>query len=275
VKALVIVTRPSTAGERLRQALQGAGFDALWWPAFELGPAPDEARVRATLLRLAEFDLAIFVSPTAVHAVASLLKASWPAATVLGAVGAATASAAREQLDLPADATLIVPSDDGSGGSEAFWEAWQRCGRPARRVLLLRAQHGRNWLAERFAEAGTRVEPLAVYTRRDAVPGPGDLARLRSIAAAHRRVVAVFSSTEAVAALDRQVAGLPHADTWLRAGVAVATHPRICEHLLAAGYRRVEMAGPDDHALVARIESLVLPSATEPPAAPPAALDAD
>jgi uroporphyrinogen-III synthase len=255
VKGPVIVTRPASAGERLYRRLRAAGWDALWWPAFELGAASDPAHVRSTLTRLADFDLAVFVSPSAVAAVAGLRNGRWPASTIIGAVGAATAAAAREQLNSE-DAIVVAPADGGPGGSEAFWSTWQQRGLPARRVLILRAQHGREWLSERFAETGAEVEPLAVYTRSDRTADAVDQARLQSAVEADASVVCLFSSSEAIAALDRQVAAVADAAAWLRRGIAIATHPRIRDGLLAAGYRRVEMADPDDDVLIGRLELL-------------------
>lgn len=256
MKGLVIVTRPAAAGERLQRCLRDAGWEALWWPAFELGAAPDVACARSTLRRVAAFDLAVFVSPSAVAAAADLCSGRWPASTIIGAVGAATAAAVHERLDLPADATVVAPADDGPGGSEAFWSEWQRRGRTARRVLVLRAQHGREWLSERFAESGAEVEALAVYTRGDRMTDGAERARLQTAIAADAAVVSIFSSSEAIAALDRQVDSVADAASWLRRGVAVATHPRIRESLLAAGYRHVELSAPEDDALIARLESL-------------------
>jgi len=68
--------------------------------------------------------------------------------------------------------------------------------------------------------------------------------------------VTIFSSSESVAALDRPLAVSPGAPAWLRRGVAVATHERVAEQLLAAGYTRVELSAPDDDALMARLESI-------------------
>ena len=124
----MIVTRPAPAGSRLQQRLQQAGWDSVWCPAFQLGPAPDSELARSTLARLADFDLAVFVSPAAVDAVASLLEASWPVTTTVGAVGAATAAAVRQRLRLPMDVRVVAPAADDAAGSEAFWSEWVRLG---------------------------------------------------------------------------------------------------------------------------------------------------
>lgn len=250
----MIITRPAPAGPRLLQRLQHGGGDAVWWPAFTLGPAPDAGRARATLARLADFDLAIFVSPAAVQAVAELRSEPWPSGTTIGAVGTATAAAAR-RLN-PADRTPIVAPAGDDAGSEAFWNEWTRRGLSASRVLILRAQHGREWLGERFAAAGAAVDVVPVYTRVECPLDETARSRLRDWVRTGTRVLAVFSSSEAVEALDHQLAVVPEAPAWLRRGVALATHERVAAQLLAAGYTRVELTGPDDDVLVARLESI-------------------
>jgi uroporphyrinogen-III synthase len=256
VKPLVIVTRPAEAGTRLLERLRTAGWDAIGWPVFAIGPAPDREHARRTLGRLADFDLALFVSPAAVRAAAAALDRPWPSTTMIGAVGAATGVAVLEGLKPPAGTLVIAPASDGAAGSEAFWAEWEQRGCVARRVLILRAQHGREWLAERFGATGVAVEVLAVYTRTDSSTEPAARREVQRAMASSLTAVTVFSSSEAVDALDRQMAGIAAAREWLRQGVAIATHERIRERLLGAGYTHVELSAPDDDAVIARLESL-------------------
>lgn len=256
MKSHIIVTRPGDAGRRLQAGLQQAGRDAVWWPAFDIGPATDAAHARHVLQGLGDVDLAVLVSPAAVRATAELLAQPWPVTTAIGAVGAATAAAVGEWLQPDPSVPLIAPAAGDETGSEAFMAEWQRRGQTARRVLILRAQHGREWLAQRFAELGSRVETLAVYARNEC---DLDVAARRWLADAIDRgapVATLFSSSEAIAALDRSVRGEPRARDWLRAGAAVATHARIAEQLLAAGYSRVLTSTGDDATLLAQLESL-------------------
>lgn len=156
-----LVTRPAAAGSALADALRARGRDVRWLPAFDIGLPPDESAARAALARLADADLAIFVSPAAVRAVYQLLGGrDWPADTSIGAVGSATADAARAllarsdgtPLTLIAPVAASVPArpmragstataapmrlhesvaalgaeePDARGGSEAFWAALQ------------------------------------------------------------------------------------------------------------------------------------------------------
>ena len=249
---LTLVTRPGAAGERLAERLQQQGREALWWPVFDIGPAPDPAAARAALAELAGYDLAVFVSPAAVHAVVSLLESAWPLTTAIGAVGAATAQEIAAVIQPPADVPLVAP-DGESSGSEAFWEGWQRSGRPARRVLILRAQSGRDWLTERFVESGAQVVAQTVYTRTDAVPAKTKLDRLTAAVRGQESLSILFTSSEAVAAFDRQVSGIPGAALWARQARALASHPRIAARLLAAGYTRVEVSTPDNESVLAQL----------------------
>jgi uroporphyrinogen-III synthase len=252
----VIVTRPAAAGRRLFQRVLDRGHRAMWWPAFKIGPAPDPAGVRARLAQLGNFDLAIFVSPNAVHAVSTVVGREWPPRTTVGAVGRATRAAVLSELAVPAD-SVFTPDDD-DGGSEAFWAAWTESGGQARRVLLLRAEGGREWLGERFSQGGSTVEPLAVYSRRTCQPAPEATRELAGRIASGVVPVTVFSSSEAVAALDEQVRTIDGGPAFLRGGVALATHPRIAERLRAAGYLRIVETSADDDTVIAKLESLGL-----------------
>jgi uroporphyrinogen-III synthase len=256
MEPIIIVTRPAAAGERLRRKLVALGWNAVWCPAFDIAPPADAPRAREVLARLESFDLAVFVSPIAVEATVGLLDRSWPPSVAIGAVGAATAAAAAVALAPLVEASIIAPPTDGGSGAEAFWAAWTSSGRRASRVLLLRAQHGREWLVDRFAASGATVETLPVYTRADRDIDAATLGTLRRAIGERRPALTLFSSSEAVDALDRQLGIEAGASAWLRSGVAVASHDRIRERLLAAGYTQVELDAADDEAQIARLELL-------------------
>lgn len=256
VASLFIVTKPAPAGLVLCERLVQAGWPTLFLPAFTLEVAPDPELVARTLANLAQFDLAVFVSPNAVRAVSKEMIAAWPAPTAIGAVGDATRCAVETELTGAASAALIAPAPGDDSGSEGFWKAWTAHKRKARRVLILRAQSGREWLAERFTSEAAVVETLAVYARRDCVL---DAAQRRTIEAAIARsnvARVLYSSSEAIEALDRQLAEIAGAHAWLRQGTALATHPRIAQRLHALGFSAALVVPSADDALLAKLESL-------------------
>ena len=249
----VVVTRPGAAGQALAAELTRRGHPAMWLPAFEFGPPPDEARARAVLASLADFDLAILVSPQAARATAALLAAPWPAGTAIATVGAGTRAAVLAAI-AGSDRARLLPAreeDLQGSGSEALWPLLQAMQPLPRRVLLLRAQSGREWLGDKLQAAGSAVTPLAVYSRQPCAPSAGLRARLAAAAAGG--LASVVSSSDAVDALADALGGQPAVLQALRAGPALASHPRIAERLRAAGFARVFVCAPDAQAIVASL----------------------
>ena len=96
---VVIVTRPASAVNACSIESSSRDTARCWWPAFDIGAAPDASNVRAqhwpgwptTTSRS-------FVSANAVRAAQSLLSGAWPPGTMIGAVGASTRAAIEAEL---------------------------------------------------------------------------------------------------------------------------------------------------------------------------------
>jgi uroporphyrinogen-III synthase len=122
------------------------------------------------------------------------------------------------------------------------------------RLLLVRggdaegAAQGRDWLAQRLAERGVRVDTVVAYTRR--LPRWSDAERDAAAAAAHGDTLWLFSSSEAVGNLK---ALLPGQD-FSRAR-ALATHPRIAQAARECGFGAVQACRPGFDSVLAAIES--------------------
>jgi uroporphyrinogen-III synthase len=245
--AAVVVTRPGEPGQRLSAGLRDHGLAALWWPAFDLLPPLDAGALQSMAQRLAEFDLVVFVSPASVRGWADLDRcAQWPAATAIAGVGATTLQVARGLLPGAGAARGIAPpADTMLTGSEGLWEALRRQTPLPQRVLIVRAESGREWLAERLREAGAQVEYASVYRRLVHAPGPEQRAALGACLATGALGVTVVTSSEAVAALDSQLEQAVDLQAWLRQGLALASHPRVAQALVTAGYGRVQPCEPE------------------------------
>ena len=236
----LVVTRPAAQAAAWVQALREAGCDAVALPLIDILPARDAASVEAAWRALPQAALAMFVSANAVERFfaarpeppADALHPSWPPGVLAGSTGAGTA-AALAQAGVP-PAQVVSPAAGDRAESESLWRQLE--GRPwqGRRVLVLRGEDGRDWLAERLRDAGAEVEFVTVYRR--AVPvldGPGRAVLAQALAdpAAHAWL---FSSSQAVAHLG---ALAPHAG-WGGA-CALVTHPRIAQAAREAGFGRV------------------------------------
>lgn len=165
----ILVTRPRGLAQGLAALIAGEGGEPLLYPAIEIRDPEDPAPARALLARLQDFDLAVFVSPSAVRKAFELAGGgAWPARLRVAAVGDGT----RRALEARGFADVIAPA--GRADSEALLALPQMAG--WRNVLILRGADGRELLGETLAARGARVQYAECYRRArpaaDAAPPP-------------------------------------------------------------------------------------------------------
>lgn len=273
----MLVTRPQATGSSLTAQLRSGGGDAIWWPAFDLLAPEDPSALRAYIARLAEFDLAIFVSPAAVHALASAMRRmyprtqrpGWPAGTRIAAVGAATREAALQSLPGVGETQIICPPGESAadGGSDALVSAIKELAATPQAVLLVRAQSGRQRLIDWLRGQGASVEETIAYRRVAHEPSEAQWSVLRASVRAGKRLAVLYTSSEAVGVLAAQFAHDRELADALADAIALCVHERIERELRARGYTDVRSCTMD----VASIQR-VLRDADEP-AAPSFAVD--
>jgi len=244
----LIVTRPRPQCAAWLTRLAALGVDAVALPLIEILPARDPGPAHAARAALAAVDLAVFVSPNAVEQFfAGATGAAWPATTLAACVGPGSARALAAH-GVPADRIVQPAADAASLDSEHLWQQLQprRCWTGAR-VLLLRGDGGREWLAERLTEAGALVEAVTVYHRSGPRFDAAEQALLNDVRVRPRDFVWLFSSAEAV----------DHLQAFQLTGQrAIATHPRIAEAARAVGFAPVVLARPDPEAVTQALKSL-------------------
>lgn len=242
----VIVTRPQAQAADWVQALAAQGVDAQALPLIDIAPAPDVAAVRQAWMQLPALSFVMFVSANAVEQFFALRPpgGAWPPGLGAGSTGQGT-SAALRSCGVP-QALIAQPAPGEPSESEALWrqiaqQPWQ-----GKRVLVVRGEDGRNWLAQQWQQAGAAVAFLVAYQRRLPVLAAVQAALLAQALADPQHHAWLFSSSEAVAHL-QQLA--PGAD-W-SASRAVATHARIAQAARAAGFAQVLVVEPQVKAVVA------------------------
>lgn len=248
----VIVTRPAAQAAGWVQRLRTRGIDALALPLIAIAPARDPQALAEAWGRLAAYGLAVFVSPNAAECFLAARPAgcAWPASTLAGATGPGTSQALRGGVP---EGLIVEPRADAPQfDSEALWS--QLSARPWRgvRVLIVRGDGGREWLAETLAAQGAQVDTLAAYRRCRPVLGADERALLQAALDAPGEHCWLFSSSESIANLEA-LAG-PGAD-WSHS-LAVATHERIAERARRLGMTRVAQAAPSLAAVSACIQSM-------------------
>lgn len=243
----LLLTRPRPQCAPWLARLAELGVTAAALPLIEILPARDAAPVTAAWAALPAVDLAVFVSPNAVEQFFAHADRRWPAQALAACVGPGSAQALAAQ-GVPAGQIVQPAADAASLDSEHLWERLApRRDWAGARVLLLRGDGGRDWLAERLRVAGARVEAVTVYHRAGPRFGAAEQALLAAARAEPLRFVWLFSSAEAVGHLQ----GLG-----LIGQRAIATHPRIADAARAAGFAPVVLARPAPEAVTEALKAL-------------------
>ncbi|MEP7302390.1 MAG: uroporphyrinogen-III synthase [Caldimonas sp.] len=248
----LIVTRPAAQAEPWVRQLIARGVDAIALPLIEIAPPLDPQQLRSAWAGLAQRRLVVFVSANAVAGfwAARPAGAAWPPPLLAAAPGPGTAAALRAQG--LAEAAIVEPAADAPQlDSESLWQRLGKRDWNGASVLVVRGDGGRDWLVERLAEAGARVDTVAAYRRL--APRLSAAARqvLAAALAEPARHLWFFSSSEAIAnleALDAIPIGA--------AGRALVTHPRIAARARQAGFGAVSEVHPGLDAVLACIQSM-------------------
>jgi uroporphyrinogen-III synthase len=120
-------------------------------------------------------------------------------------------------------------------------------------VLVVRGEGGREWLIQRWQEAGARVQAVAAYRRGAPQPSVEEQALLRAALASPTRHAWLISSSEALDHLQPLAEALsPHTHfaQWAQQSPMLATHPRILQRAHALGFALAQACRPDINAVV-------------------------
>lgn len=250
--APVLVTRPREDADRWVAQLQAQGLAAEALPLIDIAPLLSQDRLAGLWQGLAHHAALMFVSGNAVAHFFAGGPRPWPPGLRCLAPGPGTAHALRAR-GVPGPLIDAPSADAAQFDSEALWQVvgerpWQ-----GRRVLIVRGEGGadapsagRDWLAARLRAAGAQVEAVAVYRRQAPVFDAAQRARMA--AAQADGSVWLLSSSEALR-------HLPPGLQWGHAR-ALATHPRIAEAAVGAGFGQVLQSRPALADVVASIKSL-------------------
>ena len=184
----VLVTRPQARARPLCALLRQKGAIPLLVPAIEIAPSRDPESARRAMVHLARYDLAIFVSPSAVEHALALVPSGWPRCLPAAAIGPGTRDALLGHGIEPAFEPK-APFD-----SEALLACRELAADrlAASSIALLKGEGGREHLARELRRRGARVNEVDTYRRRcprglgsrlRAAPAP-DLVVLTSVEAA-------------------------------------------------------------------------------------------
>lgn len=231
----ILVTRPAEQAARISKLIREAGGLPFVFPCIQIRPPDNPALLDQILNNLADFDLAIFVSPTAVAcAFGHIGGRSWPQSVRIAAVGQGSARALREQ------GINEVVAPRGQSDSEALLALPELQAVAGKRIVIFRGEGGRELLAQALARRGATVEYAACYRR--ARPN-ADIAPLVQQHEKQPFSAIILTSRES---LDNLRAMLGDAWDAFRAVPTFVPHMRIAEAARAQGLECVRVTEDGD-----------------------------
>ncbi|HYQ39037.1 MAG TPA: uroporphyrinogen-III synthase [Pseudomonas sp.] len=243
----LLLTRPAEDCAVLAQTLSEQGIFGHCLPLLEIEALTETPEQRTLFLDLDRYCAVVVVSKPAARLGLELLDRYWPlppARQRWFAVGGAT-GALLEDYGLDAD---WPRAGDDSEALLALPALQQALALPNPRVLILRGEGGRDWLAERLREQGVAVDYLSLYRRRlPAYPAGAVMSAVRE----HALNGLVVSSGEGLAHLQQLAGG-----DWpaLARLPLFVPSPRVAELARAAGAEDVrDCRGASAAALLARL----------------------
>jgi uroporphyrinogen III methyltransferase/synthase len=239
-----LVTRPEGQSAGLAARLRERGAVPLLAPMLVIAETADPAALAAALDRLDQFDLAVFVSPSAIEQVFAAWARGphagrpWPTTLTV----AVTGPASRAALLAHQVSNVLCPATRHD--SEGLLELPELQQMHGKRVVIFRGNGGRPLLADTLTARGATVELVEAYRRLPPNLSPQTLASL--IEAGCDGVLA--TSSEAVEQLFRLADGPTH--TRLLATPFFVSHPRIAEVATSHGVSQAVLTGTGDAAIV-------------------------
>ncbi|WDD94923.1 fused uroporphyrinogen-III synthase HemD/membrane protein HemX [Burkholderia sp. FERM BP-3421] len=274
-----LLTRPDGQSTALAARLAAEAFEVLDFPLIDIAPLDDPEPLAAAFARLDAYALVVFVSPNAIDQAFARHPAIWPHPLPIGVVGPGSVAALERHGIAGGAYRVIAPHTPADGGephydSESLFVAIDAAfggaaGLAGKRVLIVRGDGGREWLAERLRDAGVEVELVAAYRRIVPEPSIGAWERVHALlsGAPHAWLVTSSEGVRNLDALahehlnDAEIEALRHAPL-------VAPHPRIAETARALGFDRITLSGAGDERIVRAFRSLAETAAQPATAAP-------
>lgn len=228
----ILVTRPRDQAVQLAKAIERAGGIPVLFPLLDIAPVQDVQSLQEQVSRLEQANLAIFISPNAVHYGMKAIheaRDTLPPDLKIATVGPGSAKALRE-LGVR---DVIVP--EARFDSEGLLASLQNV--HGWRVMIFRGNGGRELLGDTLKARGAKVTYVTCYHR---IRQQQDV---RAVLNVHAITV---SSSEALSHLSQ----MPETEGILRDMPLFLTHPRMAELARETGWQHVYLTGAGDEGLL-------------------------
>ncbi|MGB8516913.1 MAG: uroporphyrinogen-III synthase [Gallionella sp.] len=232
-----MVTRPRDQAQALAQAIEKAGGIPIRFPLLDISPVTNTKTLHEQLSRLATFDMAIFISPNAVHyGMAAMAAVNGKLPPHVATVGKSSALA----LSKFGIKNILVPSERFD--SEGLLALPELSDVAHQKILILRGDGGRELLGDTLTARGATVEYAECYQRGKSHWGMADLLR-------ELPDVITVTSSEALTYLHQMLCQ----NIALLATPLFVPHPRIAALAQQQGWTKIITSATGDDGLLASL----------------------
>ena len=210
--------------------------------------------MEATLHRLTDYAMVAFVSPNAIDAAFAHVK-QWPRDVIAAVVGEGSRLALARHGVTADNATIVSPRDAHKTDSETLLMELNLNALRGKKILIVRAETGRELLADQLRSAGVEVEQVAAYRRLAPVLDAVKLDELNQLIAEPNDWV--ITSSEGLRLLQDMVLQSEAPDGWVKMleKNLIVPHERIQQTARSLGFRHIILCGSGDEAMYAAIQS--------------------
>jgi len=240
----IVVTRPQEQAKTLAQRITLLGGNVILFPLLEIEPISDSRQLSDLIARLADFDLAVFISPNAVQFGIAAIRAAGelPDGLRIATVGQGSARALRNA----GVSEVIAPLDRSD--SEALLDLPQLQNVQNRKIVIFRGDGGRELLGDTLKSRGAEVEYANCYHRSKPAL---DISTLL----ASRPDAITISSSEALSYLGDHLNDADHRH--ILAVPLFVPHARIAEKAQQQGWLKVVQTASGDDGVVSSLVAWV------------------
>lgn len=260
--ASVVITRPAQQAGPLAARIAALGLKVALLPLLEihaLDEAEECAQLKSVLARLADYDLVAFVSPNAIDCVFAHLPA-WPQGVALAVVGEGSRLALAAHGVNDSNASITSPGEHARSDSEHLLLALDLPALRGKRVLIVRGDGGRDFLADGLRAAGAHVDFVTAYRRAVPALTPALRATLEQLLQHNHDWI--ITSSEALRGLLSLLTEMDREKNEEMAFVVkmkqqhlILPHARIAQSAAELGFARVTLTGSGDAGVLAALQS--------------------
>ncbi|MBR7800000.1 uroporphyrinogen-III synthase [Undibacterium sp. FT137W] len=168
---VVVVTRPLRQASNLQEKLQQQGRTVIVFPLFEIESISNNLELDLAVRNLHQYAVVMFVSPNAIDALFQCVEKKhgktwqWPEETAAAVVGAASRQSLLLHGVSDTNTRIYCPRNESRTDSETLLAELPLDDLAGKKVLVVRADSGRDFFVDALKKASIEVQTISSYRR--------------------------------------------------------------------------------------------------------------